>query len=141
MWYNRVMKTKTLEKRVQEIKKQLQTIGDMRPGSISQQYNVCGKPKCKCKDKDNPQKHGPYHQLSWVHNGKNTSQFIKSQFVEEVNKQLENYKIFRKLTDEWVSLALDIAKIKLEESKEVLKKKAIQKRVPKPGNDSGTKNR
>ncbi|MGC9328602.1 MAG: DUF6788 family protein [Candidatus Hinthialibacter sp.] len=29
----------------------------MRPGALSQQYNVCGNPRCRCKDPQHPQKH------------------------------------------------------------------------------------
>jgi hypothetical protein len=39
----------SLERRIAKIKGELAQIGDLRPGSLSTQYNVCGKPKCKCK--------------------------------------------------------------------------------------------
>ena len=42
----------------------------MKPDSINEQYNVCGSPNCKCKDKKNPQKHGPYYYLSFTFKGK-----------------------------------------------------------------------
>lgn len=43
------------------------------PGTVGEHYNVCGKTPCRCKDKDNPQKHGPYYQLSYNLKGKNSS--------------------------------------------------------------------
>jgi hypothetical protein len=33
-------------------------------GSVVKQGNVCGKPVCRCKRKDNPVLHGPYSYLS-----------------------------------------------------------------------------
>ncbi len=108
------MQIKLLENRIKKIKEELQTIGDMRPGCLSKQYNVCGNPTCRCKDKKKPKKHGPYYQLSYVHNGKSTSQFIKSEFVDDVKQQLSNYKRFKKLTEEWVALALELTKGKLQ---------------------------
>ena len=87
-------------------------LGDMRPGALSEQYNVCGKAGCRCKDPNNPQKHGPYYQLSYTHMGKSTTEFVKKPMVSEVRKQLQNYGKFRKLTEEWVALSLKIAKAK-----------------------------
>lgn len=87
-------------------------LGDMRPGALSEQYNVCGKAGCRCKDPNNPQKHGPYYQLSYTHMGKSTTEFVKKPMVSEVRKQLQNYGKFRKLTEEWIALSLKIAKAK-----------------------------
>ena len=53
---------KTLDQ-MKEIKRDLGAIGRMTVGSITKQFNVCGTPGCKCKDKTNPQKHGPYFYL------------------------------------------------------------------------------
>jgi len=117
----------TIEKRIALIKKELQAIGDMRPGSLNQQFTVCGKKGCRCVDPDKPQKHGPYYQLSYVHNGKSTTQFIGRQFVDKVRVQLENYKFFRELTAEWVELALGLAKETLRVEKEALKSGALSK--------------
>ena len=75
-------------------------LGDMRPGAISEQYNVCGKAGCRCKDPNDPKRHGPYYQLSYTHMGKSTTEFVKKPMVSEVQKQLHNYAKFRKLTDE-----------------------------------------
>jgi len=103
-----------IERRIQQIKAQLPTLGDMRPGSLSQQYNVCGKPGCRCKDPQHPKRHGPYYQLSWVHQGKSTTQFIRRPWVPQVKAQLATFKRFRKLTEQWVALALTLAKMKLK---------------------------
>jgi hypothetical protein len=110
-----------IEQRIQQIKTQLSALGDMRPGSLSKQYNVCGKPGCRCKDPQKPQRHGPYYQLSWVHQGKSTTQFIRRPFLSQVKAELATYKIFRELTEEWVKLALQAAKLRLQAAKEAAK--------------------
>lgn len=102
-----------LEQRIQHTKEQLLAVGEMRPGSLSRQYNTCGKPGCKCKDPQNPQRHGPYYQLSYVHRGKSTTQFIRPQFLPEVRQQLAQYQRFKKLTEQWVQLALEQARLKM----------------------------
>ena len=101
--------------RIGQIKKSLMSLGDMRPGSLSQQYNVCGNPTCRCKDPKNPKKHGPYFQLSYVHKGKSTTEFVRKQKVRGVRMQIANYRRFRELTQEWVDLSLKIAKERRKE--------------------------
>lgn len=112
-----------MELRIRQIKDQLQKIGDMRPGSINTQLTVCGKPNCACKDPKKPKKHGPYYQLSYVHNAKSTTQFIKKEFLETVEQQLGNFKLFKSLTAEWIDLALSVSRAKLEIDKLRLKEK------------------
>jgi hypothetical protein len=102
-----------LEQRIQQMKAELAALGEMRPGSLSQQYNVCGKPNCRCKDPQNPHRHGPYYQLSWVHRGQSTTQFIRPPLLPQVRAQITAYNKFRKLTDAWVNLALRLAQAKL----------------------------
>ncbi|HUA67250.1 MAG TPA: DUF6788 family protein [Candidatus Saccharimonadales bacterium] len=100
------------EAQIAGIKRQLQAQGLMRPGSLSRQYNVCGKPGCRCKDPKNPRRHGPYYQLNYVYRGKKTSRFIREEVLRQVRSELANYKQFRRLTDQWIGLALKIAEAK-----------------------------
>jgi hypothetical protein len=51
--------------------------GPLLSGSISEQYNVCGTPNCRCKDKVNPRKHGPQKRLSYTHGGRNSTMVVK----------------------------------------------------------------
>jgi hypothetical protein len=95
--------------RICRIKQELFDLGEMRPGALSKQFNVCGKPGCRCKDRESPKKHGPYYQISYTHQGKSTSEFVKREMVADARKQLANYARFKKLTQEWVKLSLQIA--------------------------------
>jgi len=108
----------SLEAKIQQIKTQLLALGDMRPGSLSKQYNVCGKPGCRCKDPLNPKRHGPYYQLSYVRRGQSTSQFIRPELRTTVRAQTVTFKKFRKLTEQWVDLALTVAKLKLDDARQ-----------------------
>ena len=101
-----------LEAQIATIKAQLQKHGAMRPGSLSRQYNVCGKPGCRCKDPKQPRRHGPYYQLNYVYRGKKTSQFIRREILRQVRTELANYKQFRRLTEQWIGLALKVAHAK-----------------------------
>jgi hypothetical protein len=98
------------QERIRRIKQELFELGEMRPGALSKQYNVCGKPGFRCKDPRDPRKHGPYYQISYTHLGKSTSEFVKRELVGDTRRQLANYAKFRRLTQEWVLLSLRIAK-------------------------------
>tara|TARA_B110000914_G_C15492624_1_gene461479 strand:- start:1463 stop:1807 length:345 start_codon:yes stop_codon:yes gene_type:complete len=101
-----------LEGRIVEIKNEIMELGEIRNGSVSEQYNVCGNPTCRCKDKDNPQKHGPYYQLSYSFNKKSTSQFVSAENIDKVRQQLAGYKMFMKLKDEWVGASIELSKLR-----------------------------
>ena len=105
-----------LERRIERVKKRLCALGDLRPGSLSEQYNVCGNPRCRCKE-DPPQKHGPYQQLSYVRAGKSTTRFIRKPDVPTVRRQLKNYELLRTLIDEWIDTSLAICELKLKASR------------------------
>lgn len=104
------------QQQIDQIKQELLALGDMRPGALSEQYNVCGKPNCRCKDPRKPQKHGPYYQLSYTHQGKSTTEFVKREMLQDVQLQLANYARFKELTEHWVQLSLRIAKLKRTQS-------------------------
>ena len=92
-------------------------MGDMHPGSLSMQYNVCGKKGCRCKDPVEPKKHGPYYQVSYVSDGKSTSRFIKPEYLPEIKKQLSNYKMFKTLMQNWSTMATQLAQLRAAEAK------------------------
>ena len=107
--------TQTLQKweaQIAQIKLQLQALGPMRPGSLSRQYNVCGKPGCRCKDPKHPRRHGPYYQLNYVYRAKKTSKFVAKEALDQVRAELANYKKFRRLMEQWIGLALHLAEAK-----------------------------
>jgi hypothetical protein len=103
-----------LEEKVSRVKSELLNIGEMRPGSLSTQYNVCSSPGCKCKRKQNPIRHGPYYQISYTHRGRSTTQAVLPILVVEVRRQLQTFKKFRKLVDIWTTLALEHATLRMQ---------------------------
>ena len=42
------LRPQSLEARIDKSKQQITALGDLRPGNLTQQYNVCGKPDCRC---------------------------------------------------------------------------------------------
>src|ERR1700686_1174414 len=102
------MATETeLRRRIKRIKTELAALGDLRPGALSEQYNVCRTPGCRCKA-DPPQKHGPYHQLSYSHHGRSRSENIRPEHIAAVNAQIANYHTLRGLIDQWIDAAIEL---------------------------------
>jgi len=108
---------KYLSGNIEAIKKKIALLGEIRPGTLTEQYNVCGNPNCRCKNEKNAKKHGPYYQLSYTRYGKSTSEFVKRGNVNKVKKQVGDYKLFMKLKDEWIDLSIEIAKMEREKAK------------------------
>lgn len=110
--------SQNVDRKIEVLKEKLLKIGNMRPGSISRQWNVCGKKNCRCKNPVKPQKHGPYYQLSYVHEGKSTSRFIKKHLLPQVTQETKEYKKFKALIETWIKLSLKKANQSLKASPE-----------------------
>lgn len=106
---------RALEAKIAKIKVALAALGDLRPGTLSQQYNVCGNPTCRCKATP-PRKHGPYYQVSFTWQGKSQSQFVRRQDVAAVRTQVRNYQRLRRLVDTWVSVGLELSRLRLHQA-------------------------
>ena len=94
------------EREIARIKRELAALGPMHPGSVTRQYQVCGKPGCKCMDAKTPARHGPYHKLAYVHRGRPVCRFVRAPCVESLATRLATYKRFRELVDRWVELSI-----------------------------------
>ena len=81
---------KKIEKRINQIKEEIMCIFEVAPGTLTKQYNVCGKKTCICKDKHSPKKHGPYYQLGFFANRKHSTAFVKKEFASEIKIRLSN---------------------------------------------------
>lgn len=96
-----------IQRRLAQLQRELLALGPLHPGSISEQYNVCGTPGCRCKEPKNPEKHGPYYQLSFTWRGQSSTRFLRPDQVEAMRQKVANYKRLRELVNEWVSLGVE----------------------------------
>jgi len=102
----------SLEAQIEKLKQAIVRLGDLRPGKLSQQYNVCGKADCRCKA-DPPQKHGPYYQVSFTRKGKSSTQFVRKEDLAVVRQQLRHYQRLQELIDRWITLGMELSRLKL----------------------------
>jgi hypothetical protein len=108
---------RSLERQIEKVKQDLMRLDGLRMGSLSEQYNVCGTPGCRCKASP-PEKHGPYHQLSYTRKGKSTTRFIRKPNLATVKRQLRNYARLRSLVDRWLDLEIELSDLQLEQAKQ-----------------------
>jgi len=100
----------TPERRIEQFKERMARLGPLHPGSISRQFNVCGKAHCRCKDRQHPVKHGPYYQLSYVVGGRSTSRFLKREEVGEARRRIKRYQALKKWMAELVQASVEMAR-------------------------------
>ena len=72
-------------------------LGPMRPGSLSQQY------------KDPVAQTGAYWQLSYTHNMRSRSRYVRPAELPRIKSLLANFKRFRALVDRCVDISIKIA--------------------------------
>jgi len=92
----------SLEKKRENLYKQLQETGDLRRGIISVTYRKCGKSNCACAKKGHPG-HGPQHLWNTTIKGKSYAKNLK--LGPEMQKYLDeiaNHRRFLKLCEEIV---------------------------------------
>lgn len=104
-----------LERRIATLKAKLMALGDLRPGSLSEQYNVCGTAGCQCKA-DPPRKHGPYYQVSFTWQGRSKSQFVRREQIATMRQHLRNYQRLRILVEQWIAAGLELSRLRLVEA-------------------------
>lgn len=98
------------ERKVEHLRARLAKLGPTLPGSISEQWNVCGTPGCRCKDAKNPVKHGPYYQLSFTVGGKSSTMFIKKEDLPEALRRIKRYQQFKDLCRDLVHANVALAR-------------------------------
>jgi hypothetical protein len=88
------------------IKKELMTIGEMRPGSLTYQYQ---RPK---------EKKGGFYQISYTYRMKSKTEYVKAEFVQDLKGQIATYKRSKKLMQQWIDLSIRHSQMKIKLAKE-----------------------
>jgi hypothetical protein len=101
-----------LETRRKEILLDLARLGDMRAGSITENYRRCGKPACRCARPDDPG-HGPYYAYTWKEHGKTCTRNLRpGPELDQLREQVEHYRHFRVLCREFVVVNEEICDLR-----------------------------
>ena len=94
-----------IERRIAQIKEELQTMGPMRPGSLTRQY------------KDPENRTGAYWQISYTRQMKSRTEYVRQEWVTEVRKRIAMHKRFKRLIDQWGDLSIEHSKLAMKLAK------------------------
>lgn len=104
-----------LETRRAQLRAELASIGDLRPGSLVGRYRKCGKPNCHCAS-DRGGGHGPSWSLTWKVDGKTMTRIIPADAVEQTRGQIAEYQRLRRLTRELIEVSERLCEVGLSGS-------------------------
>lgn len=96
------IRLKQIEKRIDRIRSELVKIDAMRPGSLTRQY------------KDPKKQTGAYYQLSYTLDMRSRTEYIRKEWVSEIRRQIKQYKRYKQLNAEWVSLSIEHSKLSMK---------------------------
>ena len=99
-------KLHSIEKKIIAVKEELMTIGEMRPGSLTYQYQ---RPK---------EKKGVFYQISYTYRMKSKTEYVKAEFVQDLQMQVATFKRFKTLMQQWIDLAIRHSQMKIKLAKE-----------------------
>jgi len=97
------MSTATLEKKEQKIASLLTglaRLGAMRPGTLTVQYRNPGERKT------------PFHQISYTHQGKSRSEYVRPENLPAIRKEIATYKKFRRAVEQIIALSLKTSQLR-----------------------------
>jgi len=93
---------KLFDRQIQRIQTQLAALGPMRPGTLTRQYRQ-------------PQRQqGAYYQISYTYQMKSHTEYVPKRQVGTVRKEIAIYQRYKKLTAQWVDLALQRSRRRMQ---------------------------
>ena len=103
-----------LERQPAEILRQMQNLGDMRRGSVVEQYLKCGKVPCRCKQ-PGERGHGPYFTFTRKVEGKTqTRQFRAGPRLTKLQREVETFPRFQALRDRLLAMNEKLCELRPE---------------------------
>ncbi len=89
----------------ESLKREMLTLGLVRPGSLVRRFMPCGNPACRCMGQP-PRLHGPYHQ--WTHKiaGKTKTVRLSAQQARLCREWSGNHKKLKRLLQQMEKFSL-----------------------------------
>lgn len=87
----------------QAAKARLAEIGFTCEGSLVCRYRCCKNPNCRCADPE--QRHGPYWQLSWKHEGRTISRLLPADDAARYREWIANRHALEQILNEMRDLS------------------------------------
>jgi len=91
-----------IEKEIERIKQRIAELGIIRPGSLTRQF------------KDPRNKRGAYYQVSYTHRMESKTDYVRSDSLAEVRRQIRDYNTLKRLIKRWVELGIEYSKLSMK---------------------------
>ncbi|SRR6266404_2865985 len=95
----------TFDRQIQRLQTQLAKLGPMRPGTLTRQYR---QPELQ---------QGAYYQLSYTYQMRSHTEYVPKREVATVRKEIAVYQRYKKLTAQWIDLALHRSRLRMQSSR------------------------
>jgi hypothetical protein len=92
----------SFDRQIQRIQTQLAKLGPMRPGTLTRQY------------RQPERQQGAYYQLSYTYQMKSHTEYVPKPEVVAVRKEIAVYQRYKKLTAQWIDLALQRSRLRMQ---------------------------
>ena len=102
-----------LEERRQELLAQINQLGDLRPGSLVERYNKCGRANCQCAQ-PGARGHGPQWVVTTRVGGKTRTRAIPPEALEETRAQIAECQRLRQLVAELIDVSEQICQGRIQ---------------------------
>ena len=106
-----------LAERRDRAREQFATLGDLRPGTLSENYRKCGKSTCRCAREGDPG-HGPSWVLNRTAKGRTGSVRIPVAEIEETRRLVAEYRRFREFSAEFLEASEALAAARHQDRKD-----------------------
>ena len=92
------------------IKSEMQEIGFVMQGSVTERWKKCGTSSCRC-TKELDYRHGPYYQLSWKTEGKTYSVTLTQEQADLCRQWIQNNRLLEDIIKRLRSLSIEMANL------------------------------
>lgn len=104
---------RALEERLDEIRREIGGLGDLRPGSLVERYRRCGKAGCHCM-REGGRGHGPAWSLTRSLGGRTVTRLVPAgPAVDLTRAHLAEYRRLRRLLAEFLELSEKLCEARL----------------------------
>jgi hypothetical protein len=100
-----ISEVKQLENKIREIRDEIAALGDIRPGSLTQQSRGT-----------KGDTYGQYWSLSYTFKSRSHTDYVPARGAEQVRIETENYKRLRDLVEGWTEHAIQLSKLRIKET-------------------------
>ena len=111
---------------------QFATLGDLRPGSLAENYRKCGKPTCRCARPGDPG-HGPSYVLTRSVGGRTRSARVRADEADATRRLVDEYQRFRALSAEFLDASEALAAARSRAAREDAGAAAPKRGLSRPG--------